>query len=56
MSAKKKKEKTHNIGTGNKLMTTKPWFSKSLILNTQEKSLKSIPLSEAVECFDVRPS
>ena len=52
----KKKDETHNIGTGNKLVTTKPWFSKSLKLNTQEESLKSIPMSEAFESFDVRPS
>ena len=52
----KEKEETHNIGTGNKLVTTKPWFSKSLILNTQEESLKSLPTSEVCDSFVVRPS
>ena len=52
----KEKEKTHNIGTGNKLVTTKPWFSKSLILNTQEESLKSFPTSEVCDSIVVRPS
>ena len=52
----KEKEETNIIGTGNKLVTTKPWFSKSLIFNTQEESLKSLPMSEACESFDVCPS
>ena len=53
---KKEKEETNIIGTENKLVTTKPCFSKSLILNTQEESLMSLPTSEVCESFVVRPS
>ena len=53
---KKEKEETSITGTENKLVTTKPWFSKSLILNTQEESLKSLPIFEVCESFDIRPS
>ena len=44
------------IGTEIKLVTTKTWFSKSLILNTHEKSLNSLLTSEVCDTFDVCPS
>ena len=53
---KKEKEETSITGTENKLVTTKPWFSKSLILFTQEDSLKSLPISEVCDSFDVPTS
>ena len=50
------KEKTYNIGTGNKLVITKLWFSKSQILNTQDESFTSNPMSDASVSYHVRPS
>ena len=53
---KKEEEETNIIGTENKLVTTKPWFSKFLIFNTQEESLKSLLTSEVCDSFVVCPS
>ena len=53
---KKEIEKSQNIETENKLVTTKPWFSKSSILKSQEENLKSVSLAESSESFCFHPS
>ena len=50
------KEKTSNIGTGNKLVTTKPWFSKSKILKSERKSFEMNSIYVASVSYEVHPS
>ena len=49
-------EKASNIGTGNKLVRTKHWFSKSQILISQKESVERNPISGACVSYDVCPS
>ena len=50
------KEEKNIIGTENKLVTTKPWFSKSPIFISQEKSFIGLPSSEVCDFSVDRPS
>ena len=52
----KEKEKSQDIETENKLVTTKPWFSKSLMSKNQEESFKSSSFSDSCVSFGFRPS
>ena len=52
----KEKEKSQDIMTENKLVTTKPWFSKSLMSKNQDDCFKSNSLSDSCESFGFRPS
>ena len=50
------KEEKNIIGTENKLVTTKPWFLKSPIFISQEKSCIGLPSSEVCDFSVDRPS
>ena len=52
----KEKVKSQDIETENKLVTTKPWFSKYLMSKNQEESFKSNCFSDSCESFGFRPS
>ena len=49
------KEKTMDIVTENKLVTTKPWFSKSDLLKPENESLEKNPKSMSSMSSDIRP-
>ena len=52
----KEKENSQDIVAENKLVTTKPWFSKSLMSKNQDDCFKSSSLSDSCESFGFRPS
>ena len=49
------KEKAIYIETENKLVTTKPWFSKSEILKPENESMEKNPKSVTNASYDIRP-
>ena len=52
----KEKEKSQDIMTENKLVTAKPWLSKSLMSKNQDDCFKSNSLLDSCESFGFRPS
>ena len=50
----KGKEKTIDIETENKLVTTKPWFSKAEILKPENESLEKNPKSVSSVSYGIR--
>ena len=49
------KAKTIDIETENKLVTTKPWFSKSEILKPENESMEKNPKSVSSASYGIRP-